>query len=39
MYIVQIKITLHIKVPVHCKNVPTQLIMGLLRICALHSIQ
>ena len=32
VYIVHIKITLHIQVLVYCKNVPTQLIMGLPRI-------
>ena len=29
MYIVHIKITLHIQVPVYCKNVPAHLIMSL----------
>ena len=32
MYIVHIKITLHIQVPVYCKNVPTHVIMGLPKI-------
>ena len=32
MYIVHIKMTLHIQVLVYCKNVPTHLIMGLPRI-------
>ena len=39
MYIVHVKITLHIQVFVYLKNVPTKLIMGLPRIYAHYCTQ
>ena len=39
VYCALLKITLNVQVLVCCKNIPTQLITDLHRICALHSVQ